>query len=29
VLIPVLPHAIELLAGATGEAGHAAGRRPS
>lgn len=29
VLIPVLPHAIELLAGASGEAGHATGRRPS
>jgi molybdopterin biosynthesis enzyme MoaB len=29
VLIPVLPHAIELLAGATGEAGHATGRRSS
>jgi len=29
VLIPVLPHAIELLAGATGEAGHATGRHSS
>lgn len=29
VLVPVLPHAIELLAGATGEAGHATGRRSS
>ena len=27
VLLPVLPHAIELLAGDKGEAGHAAGRR--
>lgn len=26
VLLPVLPHAIELLAGETGESGHAAGR---
>src|SRR5438093_1274923 len=26
VLLPVLPHAIELLAGGTGEAGHARGR---
>lgn len=29
VLIPVLPHAIELLAGGSGEDGHAAGRRPA
>lgn len=29
VLIPVLPHAIELLAGASGEDGHSIGRRPS
>ena len=29
VLIPVLPHAIELLAGASGEGGHATGRRPT
>lgn len=29
VLIPVLPHAIELLAGASGEAGHATGRQPA
>ena len=29
VLIPVLPHAIELLAGESGEGGHATGRRPS
>ncbi len=29
MLVPVLPHAIELLAGATGEDGHATGRRPS
>ena len=27
VLLPVLPHAVELLAGETGERGHAAGRR--
>jgi molybdenum cofactor synthesis domain-containing protein len=27
VLLPVVPHAIELLAGGSGEAGHAAGRR--
>jgi molybdopterin adenylyltransferase len=27
VLLPVLPHAVELLAGETGEQGHAAGRR--
>jgi len=27
VLIPVLPHAIELLSGASGESGHATGRR--
>jgi molybdopterin adenylyltransferase len=26
VLLPVLPHAIELLAGGTGESGHATGR---
>jgi molybdopterin biosynthesis enzyme MoaB len=26
VLLPVLPHAIELLAGGTGETGHARGR---
>ena len=26
VLLPVLPHAVELLAGETGEAGHARGR---
>ncbi|MFN2520301.1 MAG: molybdenum cofactor biosynthesis protein B [Candidatus Limnocylindria bacterium] len=26
VLLPVLPHAVELLAGESGEAGHAAGR---
>lgn len=29
VLIPVLPHAIELLGGASGESGHATGRRPA
>ena len=29
VLMPVFPHAVELLAGASGEAGHATGRRPS
>jgi len=28
-LIPVLPHAIELLAGSSGEGGHATGRRSS
>jgi molybdenum cofactor synthesis domain-containing protein len=27
VLLPVLPHAVELLAGESGEQGHAAGRR--
>jgi molybdenum cofactor synthesis domain-containing protein len=27
VLLPVLPHAVELLAGASGERGHASGRR--
>ena len=27
VLLPALPHAVELLAGQSGEAGHAAGRR--
>jgi molybdenum cofactor synthesis domain-containing protein len=27
ILLPVLPHAIELLAGESGEAGHASGRR--
>ena len=27
VLLPVLPHAVELLAGGSGERGHAAGRR--
>jgi molybdopterin adenylyltransferase len=27
VLLPVLPHAVELLAGETGERGHATGRR--
>ncbi len=27
VLLPVLPHAVELLAGETGEQGHASGRR--
>lgn len=27
VLLPVLPHAVELLAGETGEQGHGAGRR--
>lgn len=27
VLLPVLPHAVELLAGSSGEGGHAAGRR--
>jgi molybdopterin adenylyltransferase len=27
VLLPVLPHAVELLAGETGEQGHSAGRR--
>ncbi|GAC1490435.1 MAG: MogA/MoaB family molybdenum cofactor biosynthesis protein [Candidatus Limnocylindrales bacterium] len=29
VLLPVLPHAIELLAGASGEEGHATGRQPA
>lgn len=29
VLLPVLPHAIELLAGESGEAGHARGRAPA
>jgi molybdenum cofactor synthesis domain-containing protein len=28
VLLPVLPHAIELLAGESGESGHARGRAP-
>ncbi len=27
VIVPVLPHAVELLAGETGEPGHATGRR--
>jgi len=27
VLLPVLPHAVELLAGQSGEQGHALGRR--
>ena len=27
VILPVLPHAVELLAGASGERGHATGRR--
>jgi len=27
VLLPVLPHAVELLAGQSGEQGHATGRR--
>jgi molybdopterin adenylyltransferase len=27
ILLPVLPHAVELLAGESGETGHAAGRR--
>src|SRR5207253_11269427 len=29
VLLPVVPHAVELLAGASGEQGHASGRRRS
>lgn len=28
VLLPVLPHAVELLGGETGESGHARGRKP-
>jgi molybdopterin adenylyltransferase len=28
VLLPVLPHAVELLAGESGESGHARGRQP-
>lgn len=29
VLIPILPHAVELLAGESGESGHSRGRAPS